>query len=515
MSASDATPRYDVVIPTVGRPSLARLLDVLAADDGPPPERVVVVDDRASGPDLVVHREGLDVVAVRGGAAGPAAARNAGWRRCSAPWVVFVDDDVVLRPEWRHALVEDLRDAAPTVAAVQGRVHVPLERDRPPSDQERNVAQLATAAWITADMAVRREALAAIGGFDERFRRAYREDTDLALRLMDAGHELRVGRRAVDHPVRPSSWWVSVPAQRGNADDALMARLHGPDWRERGQAPAGLLRRHVATTLTGVTALGALLARRRGVAAAAGGLWALQVRRFWSLRRNRGRGHALESAQLLVTSAAIPPAATWWAAAGRLRARRLAPRGQVDRWSAARPELVLFDRDGTLVHDVAYNGDPDAVVPVPGARAALDRLRAEGVAVGLITNQSGVARGMIRPDQVRAVNERVASLLGPFATVQVCEHGPEDGCERRKPSPGMVLAAAEELGVRPERCAVVGDIGSDVQAGLAAGAEAVLVPTPVTRPEEVAAAPSVAADIQEAVEVLLSGRTGRERTVRA
>jgi histidinol-phosphate phosphatase family protein len=151
------------------------------------------------------------------------------------------------------------------------------------------------------------------------------------------------------------------------------------------------------------------------------------------------------------------------------------------------------------------------VVPVPGARAALDRLRAEGIAVGLITNQSGVARGMIRPEQVRAVNERVASLLGPFATVQVCEHGPGDDCERRKPAPGMVLDAARELGVPPDRCAVVGDIGSDVQAGLAAGATAVLVPTAVTRPEEVAAAPQVAPDIEAAVDVLLAGSCARER----
>jgi len=507
--------RYDVVVPTLGRPSLGALLDALAVDDGPAPDRVVVVDDRAGSEELRLQRDGLEVQVVRGGARGPAAARNAGWRRCTAPWVVFVDDDVLPRPGWRRALAADLATVPAHVAGVQGRVHVPLDADRPASDQERNVARLATAAWITADMAVRRDALVGVGGFDERFRRAYREDTDLALRLVDADHELTVGRREVDHPVRPSRWWASVPAQRGNSDDALMARLHGPDWRERGRAPAGLLPRHLATTALGATALGALGLRRHRVAGVTAALWAVQVARFWNLRRTPGRDTPREVLQLALTSAAIPPAAAWWALSGRVRARRLAPRGRADRWSAARPELVLFDRDGTLVHDVAYNGDPDAVVPVPGARAALDRLRAEGVAVGLITNQSGVARGMIRSEQVRAVNDRVASLLGPFVTVQVCEHGPDDGCERRKPSPGMVLAAAREVGVRPERCAVVGDIGSDVEAGLAAGARAVLVPTPVTRPEEVAAAPWVAGDIEEAVDVLLGSSTDREREVSA
>ena len=61
------------------------------------------------------------------------------------------------------------------------------------------------------------------------------------------------------------------------------------------------------------------------------------------------------------------------------------------------PAAVLFDRDDTLVQDVPYNDDPAAVRPVPGARAALDRLRALGVGIGVVTNQSGVARGLISP----------------------------------------------------------------------------------------------------------------------
>ena len=123
--------------------------------------------------------------------------------------------------------------------------------------------------------------------------------------------------------------------------------------------------------------------------------------------------------------------------------------------------LVLFDRDGTLVHDVPYNGDPDLVTPVDGADVALGRLRCAGVAAGLITNQSGIGRGMLTRAQADAVNARVTELLGPFATVQVCPHLGADGCECRKPRPGMVLAAARELGVDPAACAVVGDIGSD------------------------------------------------------
>ncbi len=169
---------------------------------------------------------------------------------------------------------------------------------------------------------------------------------------------------------------------------------------------------------------------------------------------------------------------------------------------------ALLDRDGTLVQNVPYNGDPDAVRPVPGARAALDRLRAAGIRLGVISNQSGIGRGMLTADDVDRVNARVAELLGPFDTWQVCPHVETDGCPCRKPKPGMVLAAARELGVEPQRCVVIGDIGGDVDAALAAGAGAVLVPTPVTRPEEVAAAPVVARDLAEAVDWVLRHHRG-------
>jgi D-glycero-D-manno-heptose 1,7-bisphosphate phosphatase len=166
-------------------------------------------------------------------------------------------------------------------------------------------------------------------------------------------------------------------------------------------------------------------------------------------------------------------------------------------------DAVLFDRDGTLVVDVPYNGDPALVRPVPGAREALGLLRAAGIPTGVVTNQSGIARGLISTEQATAVNRRVDELLGPFAVWQVCPHGPEDGCACRKPRPGMVLAAARQLGLAPQRVAVIGDIGADIDAAAAAGAASVLVPTPVTRPEEVAAAPIVRADLMGAVQHLL------------
>ncbi len=489
-------PAYSVVIPTVGRPSLRVLLDALRAGTGPAPAVVVVVDDRAT-PDRPLDLPAWDLLqVVPGPARGPAAARNAGWRATASPWVAFLDDDVRPGPDWARDLAADLAGRAPSVAGSQGRVRVPLPAGRRPTDWERVTAGLANARWATADMAFRRTALVRAGGFDERFRRAYREDADLALRLRAFGWSLVQGARVVDHPVRPVSRWVSVRTQAGNADDALMRRLHGSDWRRRAGAPRGRFPRHAATTLAAGTALAGALARRPVVARLGAAAWLAGTVEFAAARILPGPRTPGEVLTMAATSVAIPPAAVAHRLRGELAARRAGP---LPTPGAA----VLFDRDGTLVHDVPYNGDPALVDPVPGALAALTRLRAIGVPVGVVTNQSGIGRGTLSRDQVDRVNDRVEELLGPFDTWQLCPHAPADGCDCRKPAPGLVLAAAAALGVPTARCVVIGDIGTDLAAARAAGARAVLVPTPVTRPEEVRSAPAVAADLPSAVELAL------------
>lgn len=173
--------------------------------------------------------------------------------------------------------------------------------------------------------------------------------------------------------------------------------------------------------------------------------------------------------------------------------------------SAAPPvAAVLFDRDGTLVRDVPYNRDPALVEPMPGAPEAVARARAAGLRVGVVTNQSGVGRGLLTAADVDRVDAAVDRCCGPFDVWAVCPHAPGAGCPCRKPAPGLVLAAAARLGLPPAQVAVVGDIGSDVAAAVAAGAFPVLVPTAVTRPAEVAAAPWVAADLGAAVDLVLA-----------
>jgi histidinol-phosphate phosphatase family protein len=516
-------PGYVVVIPTLGRPSLQRGLDALAATataGGYLPAQVVLADDRRdtqdplpvkvpaplAGRELVVTPEGR----------GPAAARNAGWRAAvAAEWVVFLDDDVVVGADWASQLAVDLGSAEPRVGGVQGAVMVPWPPGRRPADSQRATLGLATARWITADMAYRRAALADAGGFDERFPRAYREDSDLALRVMDLGWTLRRGQRRVSHPVRPPSAWASLRAQAGNADDAAMRHQHGAGWQRRAGASAGRRATHVVTCALGASVLlfcgaravhGRDTATRRTTGWARAAAWAAGAStagwlgltgEFASRRVMAGPRTWQESGAMAVTSVLIPPLAVWHWVSGAWRNRNAGP------WPP-RPAAVLFDRDGTLIRDVPYNGDPGKVAPMPGAAGAVAALRRAGLRVGVVSNQSGVGGGRITLEQVHAVNRRVDELTGPFDAWQVCPHGTDEGCGCRKPRPGMILAAADELGVSAADCVVIGDIGADVAAARAAGARGILVPAPATRPQELAGVPC-AASLLAAVAAILGG----------
>jgi D-glycero-D-manno-heptose 1,7-bisphosphate phosphatase len=139
---------------------------------------------------------------------------------------------------------------------------------------------------------------------------------------------------------------------------------------------------------------------------------------------------------------------------------------------------VLVDRDGTIIVDVPYNGDPARVQPYEGAKGALDRLRAAGLKVGVLTNQSGVGRGLITLEQMHAVNARVEELLGPFDGWFVCPHAPQDDCECRKPKPKLIFDAARAWGVEPAEIVVIGDKEIDTGAAHNAGARGILLTDP-------------------------------------
>ncbi len=145
-------------------------------------------------------------------------------------------------------------------------------------------------------------------------------------------------------------------------------------------------------------------------------------------------------------------------------------------------EVVFLDRDGTLNRDDGgYLADPDGLVLLPGAAEAVAALNAAGVKAVVLTNQSGVGRGLVPPDALRRVHARlIARLAGRGAAldgIYVCPHRPEEACACRKPGIELALRAARELGVDPSRSAMIGDKAVDVELGRRLGGRSVLVLT--------------------------------------
>ena len=242
---------YDLVIPTIGRESLQRLLDALSCSRGPKPHNIVLVDDRRDSerslrlPSSLSEQHLVCIVAT--GGRGPAAARNAGARVGTAEWLVFLDDDVVPDPDWCERLAHDLQTLPRQVAVSRGWISVPELPGRKSVDFEHR-------SFATSDLAMRRAHFVALGGFDLRFRRPHREDTELLLRAQAAGLGVTRGTRSATHVARPDRFLDSVRAQAGNADDVLLAALYGSRWRRRAGEGHGRLHRHALTAAAGITA---------------------------------------------------------------------------------------------------------------------------------------------------------------------------------------------------------------------------------------------------------------------
>lgn len=175
----------------------------------------------------------------------------------------------------------------------------------------------------------------------------------------------------------------------------------------------------------------------------------------------------------------------------------------------ARP-AVFLDKDGTLIVDVPYNVDPARIELAPGAASGLPRLHRAGWLLVVVSNQSGVARGIFPESALSAVEARLRAMLAgfdvPLAGFYYCPHRPDDGCLCRKPGDGLLRRAAEELGLALAASWMVGDILSDVEAGRRAGCRTVLVDngnetewqlTPVRTPD------FRVRDLAEAAEVIL------------
>ena len=166
---------------------------------------------------------------------------------------------------------------------------------------------------------------------------------------------------------------------------------------------------------------------------------------------------------------------------------------------------VFFDRDGTLMEEVHYCKDPAKVRVFPGTREALVRLKQRGFANVIITNQSGIGRGMITNEQFAAVQAALLRALGEenIDATYVCPDKPEDKSLRRKPSPEMVFEAARDYGLDLAKSFFIGDKASDIECGRNAGTRTILVQTGYGASETNCTADFAAKDVLEAVETIL------------
>lgn len=179
---------------------------------------------------------------------------------------------------------------------------------------------------------------------------------------------------------------------------------------------------------------------------------------------------------------------------------------------------IFFDRDGVLIEDSHYVGSVAEVRVIPGAAEAVRRARAAGYAVVVVTNQSGVARGLFPEAQVAAIHTHIETETGlTFDRWEHCPHHPDGtvaefttDCDCRKPKPGMLRRAAAALDLDLSRSWIIGDRASDLEAGYAAGCRAILVRTgygakvDIHQPNPARNHMAIVPSVVEAVDAILS-----------
>jgi len=246
---------------------------------------------------------------------GPAAARNHGILAAHADVIAFTDDDTLPHPDWLRAGLAAIADGADAVA---GAVEVPLPAV--PTDYERDAAGLTHAGFVTANCFVRRALLAAVGGFDERFRCAWHGDTDLCFRLRASGAIVRASHAArVVHPVRPARWGVSLAQQRKVMFDALLYKKFPQGYRRhvRPRPPWD----YYAAVAAGVCAVVNAAAGLRLLALISLAVW-LGIGAGFASRRLSNTSHAPRHVvEMIVTSLLIPWISVYWRTRGALRFR--------------------------------------------------------------------------------------------------------------------------------------------------------------------------------------------------
>jgi GT2 family glycosyltransferase len=313
--------RISVVIPTYRRPELlqrcllALSKQTLAADE----YEIVVADDAASE----ATRQQVETFAPQvhylpvTQSHGPAAARNVGWRAARAALIAFTDDDCVPSPTWLERAVAAF-DADANLSAAGGTIVVPLPAR--PTDFERDTSGLEQAEFATANCFCRRRMLEEVGGFDEQFRAAWREDSDLHFSILERGGRIaRIADAVVVHPARAASWGVSLRQQSKCLFDALLFKKHRTLYRSRIRP--GSPWDYYGIVFALVTAIIGVFVDQPLVALAALAIWFALTLRFVRRRLTRNSLLPTHVVEMIATSLIIPWLSIFWRLYGAARFR--------------------------------------------------------------------------------------------------------------------------------------------------------------------------------------------------
>jgi GT2 family glycosyltransferase len=317
--------RVSVVVPTFRRPDLLdRCLKALLSQDLDPAQYEILIADDAA--DLATERQvewrakqtgvAIRYLAVTG-AHGPAAARNVGWRVARGPIIAFTDDDCIPDLSW---LKEGLAAFDNEMTAVTGCVVVP--RPEKPTDYEQDAAGLETGEFVTANCLVRREALERVGGFDERFSSAWREDSDLHFALLrQGGRIVKASSAIVVHPVREAPWGVSLKQQKKSLFNALLYKKHPDEYRRRIRS--GPPWDYYAAVFSLGLAGSAIVSGDRRTLLLSLISWTFLTGRFCHRRLERTSRAPWHILEMVVTSALIPLLSVFWRLYGAWKFRVL------------------------------------------------------------------------------------------------------------------------------------------------------------------------------------------------
>jgi glycosyltransferase involved in cell wall biosynthesis len=237
-------PKISIVVPTYRRPDLLlRCINALLKQDFSSSdfEIIVISDGYDSSSYEAVGRFNPKASPVLKyyqlpKKSGPAAARNRGWQQALGELIAFTDDDCIPDSHWLSALWEAYTETRHIKKAVAftGQTIVPLPSN--PTDYELNIAQLEKAEFITANCACTKKAMLSVGGFDERFTMAWREDSDLQFKFIEMKIPVyRVNNAVVTHPVRKAPWGISIKEEKKGLFNALLYKKYPHLYKEKIQ----------------------------------------------------------------------------------------------------------------------------------------------------------------------------------------------------------------------------------------------------------------------------------------